>query len=154
MFVSGLCAVGTVLSLGMFAGEATAYTRGVCAISGVVEAPSTWWRGNCSVQNQAAGWGTQVIKYPIPIDSSANISARAWVIGDNTSTSNVCGSLMTFQNNLMFASTGAPICTSTSAYLQQALTFGPIATPSSNGAATLALTVSNGNSVYTISVTQ
>lgn len=149
----------TVLALGVAvtavagAGDASAYTRRVCALAGVDDGSSQWSRGECSVKNDDAS-SNHFIWYSLPIDTApGTVRARAHVQGGGLAGTAVCGRLRVFQNDSTYQ-VGSLNCTSGAG--TQQLTFdnsGSVMFVPAGGSATLKLDVDPLLRVYDVEFT-
>ena len=146
---SGIFVAATALGLCALAGDASAYTRRVCGLAGTTDGAASWTTFNCSIKNNDAV-NSRTVKYSIPIDSTANISAKTWVTGELFAPDNTCAILKTFQNDVIW-SVGANNCTAGSG--TQQLLLGPLTVPA-GGSASVQIGVGTTRSVWDVEVTQ
>jgi hypothetical protein len=149
MTVCGIFVAAAAIGLCTFSGDAAAYTRRVCGITGLTDGTANWSFGNCSIRNTDTSI-ERTVKYSIPIDSTANLSANAYVSGGVFAPYQTCATLRSIQHTVTYDSDSE--CT-LSGNDQQIGTIGPISVPS-GGSASVVISLGAEKRVYDVEVTQ
>ena len=147
--VFGLCLAGAALAMATFSSDASAYTRTVCGIAGVVDSLSGWTRHNCALTNNTGGFA--YVKFPVPTDSGYDINGYAILQGSATATGTA--QLLTFDQTAYWDYTDQ-IATVGSSTLVQGIVLPSTDMVGTEGTATIVVGLQQGNSVYDVGIEQ
>lgn len=146
---------GMMLGLCALSSDASALTRRVCAVAGIVEDDdASFTRGNCSILNNDAvqRW----VKYSLPLDSTANLAAKVKLQGGFWEEEISCARLRTFQNGSTYSYTSYQCVESETmgVPVTEEVSLGALAVPASGYAATLSVEVGAGMLVWDVQFSQ
>lgn len=150
ILISSLCMFGAALGLATVTGDASAYTRSVCAIAGTTDHDANWAKGNCAMHNVSSG--KAILKFSIPTDSSYDIEGRVSMRGDNYSKQG-SAQLITFNDNLYYWTDNPKETIGASPFVQTIYT-NEINMHSSEGTATLIVEAAPDMWVYSAQIAQ